>query len=230
MQTTIEIYNERKLEIDLYFEAIKQLYIERDTIDDDEKKDFHKEDFIKILKSNILLMIYNLVESSVMGGILEIYDELKNQNMSYQTVSNEIKEIWFGFTFNQVYDKTAHYNSYREKANQMISSVLSNQTIIMDRNATGISGNLDAEKIRQVCSSHGIVFNTPESCHGGMALGDVKEKRNLLAHGTLSFVECGRDYSLDDLEKIKNETNIFIDGLLNDMKVYYDNQMYKISV
>lgn len=228
MQTTIDIYNERKDEIELYFLAIKQLYQVTDNIDDEEKMDFHKEDFIKILKSNILLMIYNLVESSVMGGILEVYEELKLQNLSYQTVSNEIKNIWFSFAFNQVYDKNAHYNSYRDKASQMISSILNNQPIILDRKATDISGNLNAEKIRQVCSSHGIPFNTPQGCRGGLVLEDVKEKRNQLAHGTLSFVECGRDYSIDDLEKIKNETNIFLNGLLMDMKQYYDDQRYKL--
>lgn len=99
MQTTIEIYNQRRDEIELYFSAIKQLYQATDIIDEEEKMDFHKDEFIKILKSNILLMIYNLVESSVMGGIIEIYEKLKSQNLSYQTVSNEIKNIWFSFTF-----------------------------------------------------------------------------------------------------------------------------------
>ncbi len=175
-------------------------------------------------------MIYNLVESSVMGGILEIYEELKNQNLSYQKVSNEIKDIWFSFTINQVYDKKAHYNSYRDKANQIISSILDNQTIILDRKATDISGNLNAEKIRQVCLTHGILFNTPEGCHGGRVLEDVKDKRNQLAHGTLSFVECGRDYILEDLEMIKDETNIFLNGLLKDMKKYYDEEKFKMVV
>lgn len=228
MQIIIDAYEKRKGEIELYFLAVNQLYEVKDTLNDDEKLEFHKEDFIKISKSNILLMIYNLVESTVMGGILEIYEELKNQNLSYQAVSQEIKNIWFSFIFNQVYDKNAHYNSYRDKASQMISDILNNSTIILDRKATDISGNLDADKIRQVCSSHGIVFTTPGGCRGGIALEDVKEKRNQLAHGTLSFVECGRDYSLDDLEKIKNETNIFLFSLLLAMKQYYDEQKFKI--
>lgn len=227
METTISVYNQRKDEIELYFSAINELYGVIDSIDDEEKMDFHKDEFIKILKSNILIMIYNLVESSVMGGILEIYEELKSQNLSYQTVSNEIKKIWFSFIFNQVYDKTAHYNSYKDKASQMISSILGNEPIVLDRKAADISGNLDAEKIRQVCSSHGISFNIPSNCQGGFVLGDVKEKRNQLAHGTLSFVECGRNYTINDLEKIKNDTNIFLEALLNDMKIYYDNQKYK---
>ena len=232
MQLTIETFIERKNEIDLYFSAIKQLYESKDNMDEnyvDYEKDFHKDEFLKILKSNILLMIYNLIESSVMGGILEIYNELKTQHLSYQAVSDEIKNIWFSSIFDQVYDKTAHFNSYRNKANEIITSILSNETIILDRNATGISGNLSAEEIRKICSSHGIYFCTPAGCRGGLVLEDVKDKRNQLAHGTLSFVECGRNYTVDDLEKIKNETNIFLNSLLINMKQYYDEQRYKIA-
>ena len=96
----------------------------------------------------------------------------------------------------------------------------------MDRKATDISGNLDADKIRQICHDHGILISIPNNCRGGLVLDDVKEKRNNLAHGTVSFVECGRDYTIDDLEKIKNETTIFLTAILNGMKNYYDSKLY----
>ena len=113
------------------------------------------------------------------------------------------------FKFNQVYDKTAHYNSYRDKAAEIINAIMRNEPIEMDRKATDISGNLDADKIRQICSDHGITYTIDSACRGGVALEDVKNKRNQLAHGTTSFAECGRYYAIDDLEKIKNETVIF---------------------
>ena len=56
----------------------------------------------------------------------------------------------------------------------------------------------------------------------------VKERRNDLAHGTLSFAECGRDYSIDQLIDIKKETVLFLKGLLTGMKKYYDEQQYKL--
>lgn len=229
MNDTIEVFNERKKEIELYINAIEQLYEEKDKNDKDNKQQFLQDDFIKILKSNILLMIYNLVESSVMGGLLEIYEELKQQNLSYTTVSDQIKDIWFSFIFNQVYDKSAHYNSYKEKANDIVKDIFNNKTIVLDRKATNISGNLNADKIRQVCKEHGINFEPDPKSKGGVALNDVKEKRNQLAHGTISFVDCGRDYTLEDLRNISKETNIYIDGLLSDMKYYYENEQFKIN-
>ena len=220
---TLEIYQERINEIELYFKALQDLYC---TQPRKISYMFYSDDFLKILKANALIMIYNLVESSIMGGILEIYDELKTSGYSYKDVRKEIQNIWFSFKFNQVYDKTAHYNSYRDKAVEIINVILKNQPLEMDRKATDISGNLDADKIRQICSEHGITYTIESECRGGLVLEDVKNKRNQLAHGTTSFAECGRYYSIEDLEKIKKETIIFLNSILKGMKKYYDDKTF----
>lgn len=223
MQATIDTFEERIGEISLYYEGLKELYASKS---ENNGQKYYNDDFLKILKSNALLMIYNIVESTIMGGIVEIYDELQQHGVTYRQVRREIQDIWFVFKFNQVYNKNAHYNSYREKAVEIINSIMADETLSLDRKATNISGNLDAEKIRQVCSDHGISYKIDPSCRGGLVLTDVKEKRNNLAHGTLSFVECGRDYSIDDLIKTKDETILFLKSILDGMKNYYDNQLY----
>ena len=224
MQAIIDTFNERVGEIELYYDALKSLYDNKSLQNNDQK--YYNDDFLKILKSNALLMIYNLVESTVMGGILEIYDELQQHGIMYQQVRQEIQNIWFTFKFNEVYDKKAHYNSYREKAANIINSILTGETLVLDRKATNVSGNLDADKIRQVCNEHGITYQVNPDCRGGIVLNDVKEKRNNLAHGTQSFVECGRDYTVDDLVKIKDQTILFLQGILDGMKNYSDHQLY----
>lgn len=100
MRMTLEIYQERINEIELYFKALQDLYC---TQPRKISYMFYSDDFLKILKANALIMIYNLVESSIMGGILEIYDELKTSGYSYKDVRKEIQNIWFSFKFNQVY-------------------------------------------------------------------------------------------------------------------------------
>jgi len=183
MKTTFDIFKDRIGEIELYFEAINQLYETQSSFED--KYEFHSDDFLKMLKANALLMVYNLVESTIMGGVLEIYDKMKTNGHSYKDVRKEIQDIWFLFKFNQVYDKKAHYNSYREKALEIINGILKSEIIELSRKATDISGNLNAEKIRQICKDHGITYSVDASCKGGAVLNDVKDKRNNLAHGTI---------------------------------------------
>lgn len=226
MQAIFEMFDERVQEINLYFEALKEL--DHGNTEHLCASHYFNSEFIKILKANTLLMVYNLVESTVMGGILEIYDKLKQEGLTYSGVRKEIKDIWFAYKFRQVYDQQAHYNSYKDKAIEIVNSILTGEIIELDRKATAISGNLDAQQIRNVCHDHGIYFTPKDGSRGGVVLETVKNRRNDLAHGTLSFAECGRDYSIDDLVKIKQETVLFLQGLLIGMKQYYDEKQYKL--
>ncbi|MBW9173420.1 hypothetical protein K2F43_19720 [Clostridium estertheticum] len=224
MQVTLEIYRDRITEIELYFSSLKQLYASQHEAEI--RYDYYSDDFLKMLKANALLMVYNLVESSIMGGIMEIYDKMKSSGYSYNNVTKEIKDIWFCYKFNQVYDKSAQYNSYKEKAMEIITSIMSGEVISLDKNATNISGNLNAAKIREICKVHGITYSIDKSCRGGIVLDDVKNKRNELAHGTISFVECGREYSMESLTQIKVETVKYLEGILAGMEKYYNYKLY----
>ena len=134
MQSVIDSFNERKEEIEEYYLALDRLYEDRNNFECAPK--YFDDSFLKILKSNAILMIYNLVESTIMGAILKIYDSLFQQGITYKMVREEIQEIWFSFKFNEVYDKNAHFNSYRGKAKEIIDFVLADQILKLDRKAT----------------------------------------------------------------------------------------------
>ncbi|GHT01749.1 hypothetical protein AGMMS50276_30430 [Synergistales bacterium] len=229
MRATRDTYNERVTEIDFYYDALRQLDEELtqsfgSPVAPIEK--YKHDNFLKILKANALLMIYNLVESTVLNGIEEIYDKLKAGGATYSTVRKEIQDIWFSYKFKQVYDQKAHYGSYKDKALEIVNSIMTGETIELNKEALPISGNLDADEIRKVCGGHGIGLKLDSACKGGERLSDVKTKRNLLAHGTLSFSECGRNYSLEDLIEIKKQTYGFLTGLLDGMETYYNDEGY----
>ncbi len=96
MQAIYDMFNERVEEINLYFEALKELDSESFQRTENAQH-YYNDNFIKILKANTLLMIYNLVESTVMGGILEIYDRVRQEGLTYAGVCSEIKDIWFSY-------------------------------------------------------------------------------------------------------------------------------------
>ena len=227
MEIVREVFNDRKNEIDLYYQLI-------DFLDNIEKEDGEKsinnilfnKDIEKIVRANALLMLYNLVESTLVNGIEEVYSVFKQDEITYSQVRSEIKEIWFNYRFSNAYDKKAHFDTYKKTAEKIITSIMLNKPLELDRKATGISGNLDADSIREVCKKHGIQFISPEECHGGKKLGKVKEQRNQLAHGTLSFVECGRDFTFTDLHDIKIEVENFLSGFIDAIESYYDNKEY----
>ena len=232
MKSTRNIYNERTAEIDFYYDALVQLDMEiAEAVDvPKEQTAKYKDDiFLRISKANALLMIYNLVESTVLNGIEEIYDKVKDNGATFSAVRKELQDIWFSYKFGQVYRQPeAHYVSYKSKALEIVNSIMLGETIELSRDALSIGGNLDADKIFKVCSTHGIKYKPDKACKGGERLEDVRIKRNGLAHGNLSFAECGREYSLTDLIEIQEQTYIFLSGLLDEMENYYENESYLI--
>ena len=233
MKSTRDTYAERVAEINFYFDALGQLdkqLSESFSSSAEQIEKYKQDNFLKILKANALIMLYNLVESTMLNGIDEIYDKLKINGATYSAVRKEIQDIWFSYKFNQVYDQKAHYGSYKEKALEIVNSIMAGEIIELNHKLLSkvfaISGNLDADEIRKICNGHGIGIKPDDACKGGVRLNDVKTKRNLLAHGALSFSECGREYSLEDLIEIKEQSYGFLVGLLDGMQKYYDNEKY----
>lgn len=224
---TLNLFNERKQKINIYIKGLKAL--EKRSSGQNLKALYFNDDFLKILKANTLLMIYNLVECTVREGITEIYDEVKQEGLTYYDVSQNIKNIWFSYKFQQVYDPGAGYDSYKSKALEIVNSILNGDVIELNRKAMGISGNLDADQIRAILKEHGIYCHSEPGSNGGNKLKTVKQKRNYLAHGTISFAECGRDYGIDDLIQTNDQTVLFLEGLIKDMKQYYEEKRYKLK-
>lgn len=224
MLSTHSEFGRRVEEIECYFAALKAL---EEKSPRSLNEPYFNNEFVKTLKANTIIIIYNLVESTVTGALTEIYGKIKEDKLTYSDVNAKIQQIWFSFKFRQVYDQHSHYISYKDQALKIIESLLNKEVIELDRKATSISGNLDAQKIRNICREHGISFVPPRKSQGGKQLERVKSLRNELAHGSLSFAECGRDLTYQDLIQIKNETIYFLKGFLEGIKTYYDEEKYR---
>lgn len=220
MQNTIDIYEDRKQEINFYYSIMVDIDADSQDI---KTKDNHR--FFKIMKSNFLLMLYNLVEACIVSGMMEIYDDLKNDACSYNSLIKEIQIIWSNYMINEIYGPATGRSAYENRVQKIIEDIISNNPVILKKEALGISGNLDARIIKDICDKHRIRYTLQNK---GASLEKVKMSRNDLAHGYASFSECARDLPIDDLDKIKDEVLIFLDDILQGMKKYYDGKQYKV--
>lgn len=221
MQNTLSMFNDRKQEIEFYFSVMVEMNNGTTNVQSVDNRRFYK-----IMKSNFLLMLYNLVEASVVSGMLEIYEDLKSSNCSYGQLIREIQIIWSKNQINEIYGPATGRAAYENRIQQIISDITTNAPIILSKEALGISGNLNAKKIKDICDKHRIRYqiSTP-----GNSLERVKKERNSLAHGDVSFSDCARDLTISDLENIKDEVILFLTGILDGMKKYYDQKLYKVS-
>lgn len=185
------------------------------------------QDVFKTLKGSAFLLIYNNVEATVRDSFMYLYNEIVSNNISYNDTTSQFRDIWLNRRFMDLLDPNSNWNSYKKKTESLINEVLNNEALDLDRKAIGISGNIDAEIIRDVFKSHAAKFRAHKSAKGGKELGLVKDKRNSLAHGSISFSECGREYNLADLKRINKETATFLKGVISSMDRFVTRRGYE---
>lgn len=229
MEIVKQIYSDRLEEIDLYYGLIDCFDTSESNSDNLKIEVFTNKQLETIVKANALLMLYNLVESTFVNSIEYLYNALRDDGITYSKTSSEIQQIWLNHKFYNAYDKKAHFDTYKNTAVKIVNSIISNAPLELNRRAANVSGNLDADKIRNVCKDHGIPFETPKECHGGQILTKLREQRNQLAHGTISFAECGRELTTTDLYNIKKEVEIFLQGFIRAIEEYYHNKAYLVN-
>jgi hypothetical protein len=177
------------------------------------------EDLVKTLKASSFLLIYNLIESTMREAIQSIFDELQNQNISYDQIRPELKKIVL--------------KNFRKREQKIDDILVSIKTISIDIIHSSFdrenlfSGNLDGKKIRETAREYGFSHVTDYVKTGyGAELLTVKTNRNDLAHGWKSFKEVGADKSTDELLIIKNKVIRYLKQILKNIEKYLHDQEY----
>ena len=214
MDETIADFQERQNEIRFYYDTISHL----PDANDEQKRLF------KIMKANFLLMLYNLIESTIRNGFQELYKAINDEGAVYTQMIHELQLLWAEYEVSQIYSPTTLRRTYVERM-QEVADIVANE-ISMKVSELDAEGNLDARKIKNICDHHGIRYTLSAS---GDSLNTIKTKRNNLSHGDLSFSECGRDFTIEDLCQMMNETFTFLLDILKGMKEYEVKKKYLIS-
>ncbi len=224
MITVITDFNTRVEEIDKYYKLLNTFINEEVKLYYPSKRT-HKirsvdEDLIKVMKAHCFLLVYNLMESSIKSSITAIYDAITTSNIKYEDVIDEIQKLWL----------TENYKNFKNKGTDFIYNTINtikNDVIDINFNADKvISGNIDAQKIRELSDLLGFSKTTHHRANNGVSLHQVKMQRNNLAHGSISFSQCGRQYTYEELEIIKKEVVIYLRSILNNIKKYIDENVY----
>lgn len=200
---------------------------------------------VKILKSNSILLFYNLIEGTISSLMNEFFGKLNSDVSSYKELQLPIKKIWLNYKHRSFKVSNKKSNDYIINT---IESILEEVVMIspktINNTETGsqiihnydaycsvtqsneISGNLDARKIKQLFTLYGLPEITME-CNSMLK---IKNKRNSLAHGNETFAQVGSSFTIEDLYKMKIEVATFLEYLLDETEIYLDTEMYKIAV
>lgn len=206
------ILKERSEEINLYIKHL--LIIESET----------NQVLFKVMKANTILMLYNLIEAVISNSINSIRNSIyNNPQVEFDCLKEQIKI--------QVIKDLKKNISPENFVRQAIK--ISNDIIKLGfRKESIANGNIDNERISELANIYGFEINGSdykETGHGN-SITDIKGKRNDLAHGTYSFSEIGKDYSLKDLEKISRQTINYLYYITSKIEAYIENKNYQVNI
>lgn len=219
MTNVSNIYDERKQEIEFYYYVL----LEMDSGNQEIINTIDNRLFFKIMKSNFLLMLYNIVEATVTTGMLEVYEQLKNDGCAYSSLISQLQKIWRDYKVKEVFNSTSELQAYKNRVENIVNDILDEIPLIFNKSMLNINGNLNAKRIKDICDTHCIRYRVIDD---EMKLEKVRKKRNSLAHGDESFSDCARDLTISDLESIKDTIFVFLSGIIEGMEKYCEEKQY----
>lgn len=169
------------------------------------------EAIVKIMKSNSILMLYNLVESTIRVSMLDYYSSLNDKQLSFSQAIESIQKLWVKNHLNQINSNELN----QEVFNLILNVINNNYSVEIERESFHLSGNADVKEMKRILETHGITYNNDSFRDFGGALFTIKNKRNYLAHGNISFEDNGGQFSIQEINELKNKTYQCLDYFIS---------------
>lgn len=221
MNNTRSEYNKRIHEVELYLDTLKLLDDGRcsikcvDILGNETIRDIDTE-LSTILKANGFLLLYNLIEATIRNSIDAVLNSIHSSSISFRVLSDKLQTIWL-----KQETKGLNLGNNQDKIMLMIKTILDNEFLSFKRDCIDISGNIDAQKVREILKQIG-----GNEISDGRELKIIKDKRNNLAHGEFTFSEIGRDVLINELVEYKNKTKDYLSNVLNEINDYIESQKF----
>ena len=227
MESVIDDFNERVLEIEEYLKLLKLIDMPNAKIDVEGKRPLSVNSVaIKTMKASCFLMLYNLVESSIKGSMVKLYEKMNSEDQRLLDFDTYVKDIWIEQKFRDMDPSSTNQKSYRKLLKSMIEDILEQKPVTLDPEKIPISGNLDAKAIRNLFNKHKIPIRVHYRAFGGGELKTIKDQRNSLAHGSESFAECGKDFTVQTIIDIKKQAVVYLRSSLKNIQKYIEKTQY----
>jgi hypothetical protein len=166
---------------------------------------------LPMLKATAFLVLYNIAEASMRDGISAIYDALENARVSFDDLCPELKRV---VASNLRQHSDENISDFAELAKDAVYKTFDAGRIF--------SGNVDAKEIRRTAKAYG--FRKPSA--DGSDLLVIKRARNDLAHGNKTFIEVGREHTVEEILRMKSNAIEYLRCAALQIEAYIQEREY----
>lgn len=164
-------------------------------------EEHHKVTHCTTLKSSMILMLYNISESTIRKIIEYLHDHLSSFDINQ--LSPELKNNFLK------YKNGSKFPSFK--------------FFIKNKRGSLFSGNVDSRKIRKELRKYGIHINLP---YEAKYLLNIKYLRNKLAHGNMTFKEASRNITNEELSIWINAVKTIFLVIILEVENFINKKLY----
>lgn len=177
----------------------------------------------KILRANLYLLLYNLVESTINTIIIVVKDAINDENVSLDKLETRLINLHIA----GVYKDVTSTNKILERSKDLYRKATNKESVFIEKFGFNTSGNVDYDYFQKIVGAIGCRsrVNLDEE-KVKVAMIRTKDHRNRLAHGNCSFSSAG---SMLTLQQIREDYDCIVDFLkqsLDNLEIFLNSKKY----
>lgn len=229
-----ESFEERIAEIEAYIELLEALNLQAQSGPPEIGGAIITTQQQQMLYSSVYIQLYNLVEATATWCVSAVSSATSTGALwNAKNLDSAIRREWIR--------TSAQTHSILNPSNRFSSTLdlceaVLQETPISDWNIErGGGGNWDIVEIEKISKRIGCTLNITQSVETAAkrhfrneknALAFVKDLRNQLAHGSISFVQSGENVTVSDLIELKQRTVDYLRQVVQSFQDYLDSYKY----
>lgn len=169
-----------------------------------------------VLKSSLMLMLYNVVEGTFSNLLTELFDTIVRKKISIENLPGKLQNTIYTYYLKKIgsdIKKLKEFNGCDKIQLCNISYLDINKYLKL------FSGNLDSKSIRKVSEKLGI--NLPEGIDEPELLS-VKNVRNRLAHGESRFSNACQDMTLKEIKSLCTKVKVYLENVIVEYENFFE--------
>lgn len=169
-----------------------------------------------LIKSSIILMIYNAVEGTFSNLLSDFFDYIVKKEIPLSKLPKRLQDNILKYYINVINNNSAKLYGFHT-LNEVELCRISYLDFCKYFNL--FSGNLDARQIRDVSQKLGV--DLPNDLSNDSLL-TVKKIRNKLAHGEIKFSTASQDLVFEKLKGMRYDVEKYLQDLIQVYETFFD--------
>jgi MAE_28990/MAE_18760-like HEPN len=188
----------------------------------------------RMLFSGVYLHLYNLVEASITSCLDAVGETaMSGGNWAPNDLGDELRQEWLRHMARTHTEMTP--DNRLRKVNGLFEHLVAARPIGAFQIEKGGGGNWDEDQITRIARRVGLNLSVTPDAYRDVkrvirddrgAMGLIVDLRNKLAHGSLSFVECGGYDTVQELRQIAERVIRYMREVVTAFAAHIDNHGY----